>query len=54
MTSSENAVNRILADLSKIPSQINSFKNLGSDLIEEQVKKIMDGQSDQLKQRGIL
>ena len=55
MTSTEQAVNKILADLSRIPREIHSnSKNSGFVDLDEIARKVSDKTMMELKSRGIV
>ena len=54
MSSSEDVVNKMLGDLSRIPSSINSNVRIKEQNIDEIVRKKFDEQLRDLKSRGIL
>jgi len=55
MKSTENAVNKILGELSRIPSEIHSnFKSQSSEDIDVEVEKSLAKQISELKSRGIV
>jgi len=57
MTSTEQAVNKILADLSKIPSEISSnsrIKGFPNIDIDEVIRRTNQVTEMELKKRGIL
>ena len=54
MTSTEQAVNRMLADLSRIPTNINSTSRVRNSMdIDELARRISDKTMMELKSRGI-
>lgn len=55
MSSTENVVNKILGELSKIPSDINSnLKSRNFEDIDAVVQNSLDKQISELKSRGIV
>lgn len=54
MNSTEEAVNKMLGNLSRIPSNVNSKMTIKEQYIEEIVKKSLNEQLMKLKSRGIV